>query len=263
MGEFLRLDNIEKRYPISGKEDYIAVRDIDLKIRKNEIISIIGHHGCGKSTLLNMISGLDRQTHGSIMLNEQEIHGPGPDRAVVFQNHSLFSWLSVYENIEIAVRKVMPELDVLELREHVKKYISMVNLDAVKDKLPGEISEGMKQCASIARALSIQPDVLLMDEPFDILDSLTRATLQDHLMRILQNVENTVILVTHDIDEALLLSDRVFMMTNGPEATIGEILEINLERPRNRIELQHDPEYISCKEAILRFMYEKFPKEDI
>lgn len=264
MGEqkFLHLENIEKRFPIPGKEDYIAVSNVNLEIKRNEIISIIGHSGCGKSTLLNMISGLDKETGGYIFLKGKEITGPGPDRAVVFQNHSLLPWLTVYQNIEMAVKKVMPELNPAELRSRVETYVSMVNLDPAKDKLPGEISGGMKQRVGIARALSISPDVLLMDEPFGALDSLTRANLQEHLMRIQQKVENTVIIITHDIDEAVLLSDRVIMMTNGPEATIGEILEVNLPRPRNRVALQHDPEYIRCREAILSFLYEKFAKED-
>jgi nitrate/nitrite transport system ATP-binding protein len=260
--KFLHLENIEKRFPIQGKDDYIAVTDVNVEIKKNEIVSIIGHSGCGKSTLLNMISGLDKETSGYIFLKGKEITGPGPDRAVVFQNHSLLPWLSVYENIEMAVKKVMPELTSFQLRSRVETYVSMVNLDHAKDKLPGEISGGMKQRVGIARALSIDPDVLLMDEPFGALDSLTRANLQEHLMRIQQNVQNTVIIITHDIDEAVLLSDRVIMMTNGPEATIGEILEVNLERPRNRVELQSDPEYIRCREAILSFLYEKFAKED-
>ncbi len=264
MGEqkFLHLENIEKRFPIQGKEDYIAVTDVNLEIKKNEIISIIGHSGCGKSTLLNMISGLDKETEGHIFLKGKQIVGPGPDRAVVFQNHSLLPWLSVYQNIEMAIKKVMPELNPAELRARVETYISMVNLDHAKDKLPSEISGGMKQRVGIARALSIDPDVLLMDEPFGALDSLTRANLQEHLMRIQQKVENTVIIITHDIDEAVLLSDRVIMMTNGPEATIGEILEVNLPRPRNRVALQHDEEYIRCRESILSFLYEKFAKED-
>jgi len=260
--KFLSLENIEKRFPIPGKEDYIAVTDVNLEIEKDEIISIIGHSGCGKSTLLNMISGLDMQTEGNIVLENQEVKGPGPDRAVVFQNHSLLPWLSVYENIEMAVKKVMPQLSPQELRERVEKFVSMVNLDVAKDKLPGEISGGMKQRVGIARALSIQPKVLLMDEPFGALDSLTRANLQEHLMRIQEKVKNTVIIITHDIDEAVLLSDRVIMMTNGPEATIGEILEVNLPRPRDRVALQHNPEYIRCREAILDFLYKKFAKED-
>jgi nitrate/nitrite transport system ATP-binding protein len=260
--KFLHLENIEKRFPIPGKADYIAVTEVDLEIKKNEIISIIGHSGCGKSTLLNMISGLDAQTEGYIFLQGKEIKGPGPDRAVVFQNHSLLPWLSVYKNIEMAVKQVMPELNKQELRQRVEKFITMVNLDHAKDKLPDEISGGMKQRVGIARALAIKPKVLLMDEPFGALDSLTRANLQEHLMRIQQNVQNTVIIITHDVDEAVLLSDRVIMMTNGPKATIGEILEVNLPRPRNRVELQHDPEYIRCREAILSFLYEKFAKEE-
>lgn len=260
--KFLYLENIEKSFPIPGKDDYVAVTNVDLEIKKNEIISIIGHSGCGKSTLLNMISGLDKETSGHIFLKGKHIIGPGPDRAVVFQNHSLLPWLSVYQNIEMAVKKVMPTLTPRELKERVETYISMVNLDHAKDKRPDEISGGMKQRVGIARALSINPDVLLMDEPFGALDSLTRANLQEHLMRIQEKVENTVIIITHDIDEAVLLSDRVIMMTNGPEATIGEILEVNLPRPRNRVELQHDPEYIRCREAILGFLYEKFAKED-
>lgn len=260
--KFLYLENIEKSFPIPGKDDYVAVTNVNLEIKKNEIISIIGHSGCGKSTLLNMISGLDKETDGYIFLKGKEIKGPGPDRAVVFQNHSLLPWLSVYKNIEMAVKKVMPNLTSRELKERVETYISMVNLGHAKDKRPDEISGGMKQRVGIARALSINPDVLLMDEPFGALDSLTRANLQEHLMRIQQKVENTVIIITHDIDEAVLLSDRVIMMTNGPEATIGEILEVNLPRPRNRVELQHNSEYIRCREAILAFLYEKFAKED-
>ena len=259
---FLSLKNIEKRFPIPGKDDYVAVTDVNLEIKENEIISIIGHSGCGKSTLLNMISGLDAQTEGDILLENKHVIGPGPERAVVFQNHSLLPWLTVYQNIEMAVKKVMPSLSSSELRDRVEKFVSMVNLDHAKDKLPDEISGGMKQRVGIARALSIKPKVLLMDEPFGALDSLTRANLQEHLMRIQQNVKNTVIIITHDIDEAVLLSDRVIMMTNGPDATIGEILEVNLERPRNRVELQHDPEYIRCREAILSFLYEKFAKDD-
>jgi len=260
--KFLHLENVEKRFPIPGKEDYIAVTGVELEIKENEIISIIGHSGCGKSTLLNMISGLDAQTEGNIFLTGKEVKGPGPDRAVVFQNHSLLPWLTVYKNIEMAVKKVMPELSPTELKERVEKFVSMVNLDHAKDKLPDEISGGMKQRVGIARALAIKPKVLLMDEPFGALDSLTRANLQEHLMRIQQNVKNTVIIITHDVDEAVLLSDRVIMMTNGPKAKIGEILEVNLPRPRNRVELQNDPEYIRCREAILSFLYEKFAKED-
>ena len=262
MGKFLSLEHVDKVFPLPGGKEYVAVRDVDLEIRKNEIISIIGHSGCGKSTLLNMIAGLDLNTAGGIFLNNKEIGGPGPERAVVFQNHSLLPWLTVYQNIEMAVKKVMPELSKQEVAARVMKFVHLVNLDHAKDKYPGEISGGMKQRVGIARALSIKPDVLLMDEPFGALDSLTRANLQEHLMRIQQDVQNTVIIITHDVDEAVLLSDRVIMMTNGPEATIGEILEVNLERPRDRVALQKDLEYVRCREAILSFLYEKFAKED-
>lgn len=259
---FLELENIHKSFPLPEGKEYKAVVDVNIGIKKNEIISIIGHSGCGKSTLLNMIAGLDMQTKGNIILNNKEIKGPGPERAVVFQNHSLLPWLTVYQNIEMAVKKVMPHLNKKELKERVEKFVSMVNLDHAKNKFPGEISGGMKQRVGIARALSIKPDVLLMDEPFGALDSLTRAKLQEHLMKIQQKVQNTVIIITHDIDEAVLLSDKVIMMTNGPEATIGEVLEVNLDRPRDRVELQSDPEYIRCREAILDFLYKKFAKED-
>jgi len=260
--KFLSLQNIEKRFEIPSKDDYIAVTGVNLDIRENEIVSIIGHSGCGKSTLLNMISGLDMQSSGVILLENRHIEGPGPERAVVFQNHSLLPWLSVYDNIALAVKKVMPDLGKSETKARVEKFIKMVNLDAAKDKKPDEISGGMKQRVGIARALSIEPKVLLMDEPFGALDSLTRANLQEHLMRIQESVKNTVIIITHDIDEAVLLSDRVIMMTNGPSATVGEILEVNLERPRDRVSLQSDPEYIRCREAILEFLYKKFAKED-
>lgn len=260
--KFLQLDNIHKSFPLPGGKEYKAVVDVNINIKKNEIISIIGHSGCGKSTLLNMIAGLDAQTQGNIILNNKEIKGPGPERAVVFQNHSLLPWLSVYQNIEMAVKKVMPELSSSELRKRIEHFVSMVNLDHAKDKFPGEISGGMKQRVGIARALSIKPDVLLMDEPFGALDSLTRANLQEHLMRIQESVQNTVIIITHDIDEAVLLSDRVIMMTNGPSATIGEILEVNIPRPRDRVALQSNPEYIRCREAVLDFLYKKFAKDD-
>jgi nitrate/nitrite transport system ATP-binding protein len=252
---------VDKIFPLPNGKEYVAVKDVNLQIKKNEIVSIIGHSGCGKSTLLNLIAGLDTVSSGGVFLNNKEVNGPGPDRAVVFQNHSLLPWLTVFQNIEMAVKKVMPELSKKELQERVDKFVDMVNLTHAKDKYPGEISGGMKQRVGIARALSIRPEVLLMDEPFGALDSLTRANLQEHLMRIQQNVKNTVIIITHDIDEAVLLSDRVVMMTNGPEATIGEVLEVNLPHPRNRVELQKDKEYIRCREAILSFLYEKFAKE--
>jgi len=260
--KYLVLENIEKKFPIPGKDAYVAVTDVNINIKENEIISIIGHSGCGKSTLLNVISQLEPQTAGNVLLENKEVKGAGPDRAVVFQNHSLLPWLTVYQNVEMAIKKVMPELSAKELKERTNKFIAMVNLEPAQDKYPDEISGGMKQRVGIARALAVRPKVLLMDEPFGALDSLTRASLQEHLMRIQEKTKNTVIIITHDVDEAVLLSDRVIMMTNGPAATIGEILEVNLPRPRDRVALQENPEYIRCREAILEFLYQKFAKED-
>ena len=262
MKKFLTLEGVDKIFPLPNNKEYVALKDVNLEIHENEVVSIIGHSGCGKSTILNIIAGLDEATNGVLLLENKEIKGPGPDRAVVFQNHSLLPWLTVYQNIELAVKKVMPELSKAELTERVLKFVNMVGLDLAKDKKPDEISGGMKQRVGIARALSIKPKVLLMDEPFGALDSLTRANLQEHLMRIQQKVQNTVIIITHDVDEAVLLSDRIVMMTNGPEATIGEIVEVNLPRPRDRVALQSNPEYIRCREAILEFLYKKFAKDE-
>jgi len=262
MKKFLTLEGVDKIFPLPNNKEYVALKNVNLEIHENEVVSIIGHSGCGKSTILNIIAGLDDATSGVLLLENKEIKGPGPDRAVVFQNHSLLPWLTVYQNIELAVKKVMPELSKAELSERVLKFVNMVGLDLAKDKKPDEISGGMKQRVGIARALSIKPKVLLMDEPFGALDSLTRANLQEHLMRIQQKVQNTVIIITHDVDEAVLLSDRIVMMTNGPEATIGEIVEVNLPRPRDRVALQSNPEYIRCRESILEFLYKKFAKEE-
>jgi len=259
---FLNIDGVDKVFPLGKGKEYVALRGVKLEIRENEIVSIIGHSGCGKSTILNLIAGLDTISNGAIFLENREINSPGPERAVVFQNHSLLPWLTVYQNIEMAVKKVRDDLNSKETKEHVMKYIELVNLNHAMDKYPAEISGGMKQRVGIARALSIEPKVLLMDEPFGALDSLTRANLQDHLMRIQMQTGNTVIIITHDVDEAVLLSDRVVMMTNGPAATIGEILEVDLPRPRKRLELQNNPEYLRCRSAIVEFLYSKFAKED-
>jgi nitrate/nitrite transport system ATP-binding protein len=260
--KFLSIQNLDKVYALPKGGEYVALKDVNLEIRENEVVSIIGHSGCGKSTILSIVAGLQDATNGALLLENREIKGPGPDRAVVFQNHSLLPWLTVYQNIEIGVKKVMPELSKQERDERVMKFVNYVGLAPAVDKFPGEISGGMKQRVGIARALAIRPKVLLMDEPFGALDSLTRANLQDHLMRIQQSIKNTVVIITHDVDEAVLLSDRIIMMTNGPSATIGDIVEVNLPKPRNRLEVQDNPEYHRCKEAVMEFLYKKFAKED-
>ena len=242
----------------TAKGRFTALVDVDLAVARGEVISIIGHSGCGKSTLLNIVAGLTRHTSGVLLLDGKEIDSPGPDRAVVFQNHSLLPWLTVYGNVRLAVDKVLSaRMDRRRRHDWTLHNLDLVGMAHAADKRPHEISGGMKQRVGIARALAMEPKVLLMDEPFGALDALTRATLQDTLMDIQAKLRNTVVIITHDVDEAVLLSDRIVMMTNGPAATIGEICEVRLERPRRRLELAEDPEYIRCRSAVMRFLYER------
>jgi nitrate/nitrite transport system ATP-binding protein len=231
---------------------------ISLDVHRGEYISLIGHSGCGKSTVLNIVAGLLKATSGGVILDGREVNEPGPDRAVVFQNHSLLPWLTVYQNVAIAVDKIFKESrTAAERREWILHNLEMVSMSHALDRLPSEISGGMKQRVGIARALSMEPKVLLLDEPFGALDALTRAHLQDEVIRIQSELGNTVMMITHDVDEAVLMSDRVVMMTNGPSATIGQVLPIPLERPRNRIALAEDATYNHCRQEILTFLYEK------
>ena len=237
---------------------FSALKGVDLKIAKGEFVSLIGHSGCGKSTVLNIVAGLLEATRGGVILNGREINQPGPDRAVVFQNHSLLPWLTAYQNVELAVKQVLgAQLSRAEIKEWVEHNLKLVHMDHAMHKLPHEISGGMKQRVGIARALAMKPQILLMDEPFGALDALTRAHMQDSLMEIQHELNNTVIMITHDVDEAVLLSDRIVMMTNGPAATIGEILDVQLERPRERLALANDPVYTELRAQVLRFLYEK------
>jgi len=229
---------------------------VDLTIRKGEFVTLIGHSGCGKSTLLNLVAGLLRPTHGAIVLANKHVGGPGPDRGVVFQNHSLLPWLTCFDNVYLAVERVFQEKR-QKLRERTHSALELVGLSHAEEKYPHQISGGMKQRVGIARALAIEPKVLLLDEPFGALDALTRATLQDELMRIVAKTGATVLMVTHDVDEAVLLSDRVVMMTNGPAAKIGEILQVDLARPRERLALAHDAKFMELRAAVLEFLYEK------
>lgn len=242
------------------KGPFTALQDVNLRINQGEFISLIGHSGCGKSTVLNIVAGLHQATTGGVILDSKEVTEPGPERAVVFQNHSLLPWLSVYKNVELAVKQTRKGVSKRELREWVEHNLELVHMTHAADKLPSEISGGMKQRVGIARALAMEPKVLLMDEPFGALDALTRAHLQDSLMEIHSQLGNTVIMITHDVDEAVLLSDRIVMMTNGPAATVGEILEIDLERPRDRLVLADDPKYNHYRHDVLTFLYEKQKK---
>lgn len=253
----LELTKVGIEFP-TPKGPFCALQNVDLKIKKGEFVSLIGHSGCGKSTVLNIVAGLYQATTGGVVLNGREVNEPGPERAVVFQNHSLLPWLTAYENVELAVKRVFKgKKTKAEMREWIEHNLELVHMSHAMHKRPDEISGGMKQRVGIARALAMEPQVLLMDEPFGALDALTRAHLQDSLMEIQNELGNTVVMITHDVDEAVLLSDRIVMMTNGPAATVGEILDVHLPRPRNRLELADNAEYNGYRSAVLRFLYEK------
>lgn len=257
MRAYLKLDRVDKHF-MRGSARTDVLSSINLTIEKGEFVSIIGHSGCGKSTLLNLIAGLTPVSSGAVLLENQEVNAPGPERAVVFQNHSLLPWLTVYENVNLAVTKVFSDKkSKAERHDWVMANLDLVQMAHAKDKRPAEISGGMKQRVGIARALAMEPKVLLLDEPFGALDALTRAHLQDAVMDIHARLANTMIMITHDVDEAVLLSDRIVMMTNGPAARIGEILDVPLARPRRRIELASDRTYLKCREAVLKFLYER------
>ncbi len=257
MEKFVSIEYVEQAFNTKSGP-FIALRDINLSIRKGEFVSLIGHSGCGKSTLLNLIAGITQPTNGVLLCAGKEIRGPGPDRAVVFQNHSLLPWLTCFQNVYLAVERVFSATQsVRQLRERTSAALHLVGLSQSEHKLPKEISGGMKQRVGIARALAIEPKVLLMDEPFGALDSLTRAHLQDELLRIVAETETTTVMVTHDVDEAVLLSDRIVMLGNGPAATIGEIMNVGLARPRNRVELVNNANYLACRTAVVSFLHER------
>ena len=259
---YLDITGVGIEFDTNGSK-FRALQNVNLKMNKGEFVSLIGHSGCGKSTVLNIVAGLHQATEGGVVLEGKEVSEPGPDRAVVFQNHSLMPWLTVYENVELAVNQVFRKSKSrAQRRDWIQHNLQLVNMGHALDKLPGEISGGMKQRVGIARCLAMQPKVLLMDEPFGALDALTRAQLQDSLMGIQADLGNTVIMITHDVDEAVLLSDRIVMMTNGPAATIGEILEVNLSRPRDRLALAEDPTFVHLRQQVLEFLYSKHSKAE-
>jgi len=243
------------------KGTFEALKNINLSIKEGEFVSIIGHSGCGKSTVLNLIAGLLQPTTGNLFCAGREIHKPGPERAVVFQNHSLLPWLTCFENVHLAVERVFGDESRIKQNERTTAALEMVGLSHAIDKRPSEISGGMKQRVGIARALAMEPKVLLLDEPFGALDALTRASLQDELMKIMAKSGATAVMVTHDVDEAVLLSDRIVMMTNGPSAGIGDILTVDLPKPRNRLALAEDKQYNHLRSEILNFLYERHAKK--
>ena len=260
---FLQVQGVAQAFS-TPKGVFQALRDIHLDVARGEFVALIGHSGCGKSTLLNLIAGLTRPTEGSLICANREITSPGPERAMVFQNHSLLPWLTCFENVYLAVERVFGDSDLIRagaaeprsrLRERTTAALEMVGLSHASNKRPGEISGGMKQRVGIARALSMEPQVLLMDEPFGALDALTRAKLQDELLTIVASTRSTVVMVTHDVDEAVLLSDKIVMMTNGPAATIGEVLKVDLPRPRSRVELADDSRYQAYRKNVIDFLY--------
>jgi nitrate/nitrite transport system ATP-binding protein len=261
--KYLQIESVAQTFK-TAKGDFPALRNIDLTVGKGEFVTLIGHSGCGKSTLLNLIAGLTMPTEGTLICANREIAGPGPERAVVFQNHSLLPWLTCFENVYLGIERVFGQSGIVDgkakenkaqLTARTHAALEMVGLSHAAYKRPGEISGGMKQRVGIARALAMEPQVLLMDEPFGALDALTRAKLQDELLAIVANTQSTVVMVTHDVDEAVLLSDKIVMMTNGPAATIGEVLNVELPRPRSRVTLADDPEYLRYRKAVIDFLY--------
>jgi nitrate/nitrite transport system ATP-binding protein len=255
MQNFISIEGAEMVFD-TKKGRFHALQGIDLRIAQGEFVSLIGHSGCGKSTLLNLIAGLTRPTQGVLLCENREITGPGPERAVVFQNHSLLPWLSCYDNVYLGVERVFGAKESkAQLKQRTLAALELVGMSHATAKRPNEVSGGMKQRVGIARALAMEPKVLLMDEPFGALDALTRAKLQDELLRIVARTKSTVVMVTHDVDEAVLLSDRIVMMTNGPAATIGEIATVDLERPRDRVALAEDLRYIRLRKQVLDFLY--------
>jgi nitrate/nitrite transport system ATP-binding protein len=260
---YLSIENVGISFTRSGRTNEV-LRDVSVKIAKGEFVSLIGHSGCGKSTVLNIVAGLLKASTGGVLLEDKEVNSPGPDRAVVFQNHSLLPWLTVRENVALAVDKVFKGRKTrAERSAWIDHNLSLVNMTHAADRRPSEISGGMKQRVGIARALAMEPKVLLLDEPFGALDALTRAHLQDSLMDIHARLKNAVIMITHDVDEAVLLSDRIVMMTNGPSATVGEILKVDLERPRRRLDLVEDATYTHARAEVLEFLYARHAKPAI
>ena len=259
---FLEIENLTKSYPTQDGDEFVVLNNLNLTVNENEYISVIGHSGCGKSTLLKIVAGLEKATSGSVRLEGKEIKKPGAERMMVFQHYGLLPWLTVRENIRLAVDEVLKNANRAEKISLVNEHLAMVNLTAAADKYPDEISGGMKQRVGIARALAIRPKMLLMDEPFGALDALTRGKLQRQVLNIWENHRQAVMMITHDVDEAIYMSDRIVLMTNGPAATIGEILEVPFEHPRDRAAIRESQEYFELRNHALNFLDRYFDQED-
>ena len=262
MTALVAVQDVAKTFPLNGGGTYLALKGIDLSIRKGEFISLIGHSGCGKSTLLNLMAGLTQASSGGILMDGRQVTDPGPERMVVFQNYSLLPWKTVEQNVDLAVKAARPELDAAARALTVDHHLEMVGLIEARHKRPAQISGGMRQRVAIARALAVRPEVLVLDEPFGALDAITKEELQEELLAIWREHKPTVLMITHDIDEALFLSDRIVMMTNGPSATIGEIMEVPFERPRRYETIQDDPRYGQLRNHALDFLYRRFAHDD-
>ncbi|PSB36282.1 nitrate ABC transporter ATP-binding protein [Aphanothece minutissima] len=258
----LRFEGLGKVYP-TPTGPYPVLDNINLQVEQGEFICVIGHSGCGKSTLLNMVSGFSSPTAGQVLLNGRPIEKPGPDRMVVFQGYALLPWMTAYENVFLAIDEVKPDLSSREKREIAMEHLAMVGLEKAVDKRIPQLSGGMKQRVAIARALAIRPEVLILDEPFGALDAITKEELQEELLQIWNTQKCTVLMITHDIDEALFLADRLVMMTNGPAASIGEVMSIDFPRPRNREDIMEDPKYYELRNTALDFLYNRFAHDDV
>ena len=263
---YLKVDHVSKLYPVLDDkakkgESFVVFRDVTFEIQRGEFLTMIGHSGCGKSTLLNIIAGFDQPSAGGVILEGREITKPGLDRMVVFQSFALMPWLTAFDNVRVAVRQAHPGWTPEQVRDSTQKYIDMMNLHGAEKKRPAFLSGGMRQRVGLARAFAVEPKVLLLDEPFAQIDALTRGGIQEELIRMWNATRNTVFMVTHDVDEAILLSDRIALMTNGPEAELAEIIEVTVPRPRTRAELIDSPDYVRIRNHILHFLVKGAKKD--
>jgi nitrate/nitrite transport system ATP-binding protein len=262
MVPLLQVKNVARSYKIKGKrENFCVFADVSLEINKGEFVTVIGHSGCGKSTLLNIIAGIDKADQGAVMMNGQLVEHPGLDRMVVFQNFALMPWLTVYQNIRLAVQAAYPGWDKSQIHAHTQQYVEMVNLKGAEEKYPAALSGGMRQRCGLARAFSVQPPIMLLDEPFAQIDALTRGVIQDELIRMWTESGVTIFMVTHDVDEAILLSDRIFLMSPGPHARIAQSIDIPIERPRTRRTIIENPLYYTLRNSIIKFLTDNYEEK--